>query len=327
MNPKVEEIRELMALWPWTAKQNEELARLRELAPSLLDFHAQLNKKKRRTEMTVEDLEQESERLRKQIMLQHVREAQKNTNLLSSPSNAAMSVLEEQIQLMRAFILPGATETMKQQVWPSYDFFPAEYVKMSALSAWEFIANTKAQADLEMNHIYLPQTTDDENIVTRYPTHIVSPEDSITSLLFTNKLTEDPQQITIDALFEREAKETSYAIASIDFKGLDRLTLSNGGKLSGYDKEVYKAICSLYVEGKNQYITPQMIYRTMTVSPTARITPRAGEKIVQTIANLRNMRIVVETPKRSGDQSSYYIDASILDAVIVGIIDSVEREG
>ena len=207
------ELERIVNKYPWGEAQAAELARLRSSAPEMLDPQKQLLREQRHAHMTRYEVTQELNQRDRLLIQQHMREMQKNTNFLSSPSNAAVSVLKEQLILIDAFLSPTSTEAAKQALWPSYELYTKDYIRMELLSACEFVANTEAKmASPKSFQPQLQMMNDTDNIQSHYPSYMVSPEDRISSMLFSNSLSSEPQQVTIDSLLSIHAHESDTAI-------------------------------------------------------------------------------------------------------------------
>ncbi len=135
------------------------------------------------------------------------------------------------------------------------------------------------------NSIELPKTC--------YPKEFISPKDKITNKLFDGKLSNTLEAFKIEGLGRKELT----AKASIDLDQLEGVQLSNKN-ITSYDREVHDAIVSLYVDGKNKYITPLMVYRTMTGNPKAKLSP-----------NGKNYNDIIESIERCS-KTRVYIDAT-----------------
>jgi|GEM_PF-7012125 len=314
------ELERIVNKYPWGVAEAAELLRLRSSAPEMIDPQKQLIREQRHSHMSRYEIAQELNQRDRLLVQQRMRETQKNTNFLSSPSNAAVSVLQEQLLLIDTFLSPSSSEAQKQAVWPSYEIYTKNYLRMELLAAWEFIANTEAKiANPTSRQTQLQMANETGSIQSHYPSYMVSPEDRISSMLFSNNLSSEPQQVTIDSLLAIHAHESDTAIASINFEALEGIDISNEGKLTNYDKEVYKAICSLYVEGENQFITLQMIYRTMTANPNAKITSSSIERITETIDRARSLQLTVQAPnvKTTKGEEGLTLKAKLLEGRIV----------
>lgn len=128
---------------------------------------------------------------------------------------------------------------------------------------------------------------------TCYPGEYISAKAKVNNLLFDGELTEQMQLIGTEGLDKKELTVK----ASIDLEELKGIELSNKN-ITSYDREVHDSIVSLYVDGGNQYITPLMIYRTMTGNPKAKFSP-----------NGKNLNDILESIERCS-KTRVYIDAT-----------------
>lgn len=128
---------------------------------------------------------------------------------------------------------------------------------------------------------------------TCYPGEYISAKAKVNNLLFDGELTEQMQLIGTEGLDKKELTVK----ASIDLEELKGIKLSNKN-ITSYDREVHDSIVSLYVDGGNQYITPLMIYRTMTGNPKAKFSP-----------NGKNLNDILESIERCS-KTRVYIDAT-----------------
>ena len=71
----------------------------------------------------------------------------------------------------------------------------------------------------------------------------------------------------------RKSKKEILSLVRLNYSN-NAIQISGEKELTQYDKEVHDALVTLYVDGGNEYITPQMIYKAMTVSPEAKLTPK-----------------------------------------------------
>jgi hypothetical protein len=83
-----------------------------------------------------------------------------------------------------------------------------------------------------------------------------------------------------------------FAEVDLDFTKLPGVTISR--KLNWHDRIVHNAIVSLYVDGKNEYITPLMIHRVMVGDSRARMTSNQKESIENSIEILSSARIRID---------------------------------
>lgn len=116
-------------------------------------------------------------------------------------------------------------------------------------------------------------------VITRtvYPLTLIAPIDKVSKKAFAGELTEQLQPLAME---RRESKRQVTTLASINFsapqlQGLKGLTM--------YDRSVYNAICTLYIRGGNEYITPQMIYQVMTGKEESYLNPKQAAEISSSI--------------------------------------------
>lgn len=124
---------------------------------------------------------------------------------------------------------------------------------------------------------------------TCYPHELVSATAKVNNLLFNGKLSKELQSIFTES---RGRKELTVK-ASIDFEELKGIKLSDEN-ITQYDKEVHDSIVSLVVDGENKYITPLMVYRTMTGNPKAKLSKKNFNDIVNSIEKLSKIRVYID---------------------------------
>lgn len=112
---------------------------------------------------------------------------------------------------------------------------------------------------------------------TIYPLTLIAPIDKVSKKAFAGELTEQLQPLAME---RRTSNKQVTTLASINFsapqlQGLKGLTM--------YDRSVYNAICTLYIRGGNEYITPQMIYQVMTGKEEAYLNPKQAAEISSSI--------------------------------------------
>lgn len=142
---------------------------------------------------------------------------------------------------------------------------------------------------------------------TCYPDEYISGTARVNNLLFEGKLNEQLQLIGTES---RGNKELTVK-ASIDFEGLEGVKLSNRN-INSYDREVHDSIVSLYVDGENKYITPLMVYRTMTGNPQAKFS-KSGKNfkdITDSIEKCSQTRVYIDATEEA-QAKGYDIDQPI----------------
>lgn len=125
---------------------------------------------------------------------------------------------------------------------------------------------------------------------TKYPNNFIISNDKVTNKLFDGELPLGlEQQIGTE---NYKSKKELTAVAKIEFDELEGVTISKS--ITPYDREVHDAIVSLFVDGGNQYLTPLMIYRTMTGNPKAKLTPKQHQAISESVTRCSMARIRID---------------------------------
>lgn len=148
---------------------------------------------------------------------------------------------------------------------------------------------------------------------TIYPANFLAPTDKVSNLAFSNELTGDSIQKL--AMERRGSKKQITTLASIDFDSLNGSVQIKGRKeLTAYDREVHDAIITLYVDGGNEYITPQMIYQVMTGDPKARLEKKQAEAISESITKCMYSRLIIDA---SEEAKAYGFDSFKYDGSLI----------
>lgn len=130
---------------------------------------------------------------------------------------------------------------------------------------------------------------------TRSPHELVAINDKVTNRLFTGGFTD---RRTHNLKMEKDgAREQLTAAVTTNFEGLEGVQVSR--ELTLYDKQVYNSIVSLYVDGKNEYITPLMIYRTMTGNARAGLSKNILESILESVTKFSLTQITIDAEQEA----------------------------
>lgn len=136
--------------------------------------------------------------------------------------------------------------------------------------------------------ILIPQTSQPKNLVLA--------KDKITNKFFEGSLNLESKDIEIATERKNSTKELT-AVVSIDFEELPDVSISKS--IEPYDREVHDAIVSLYVDGENEFVTPLMIYRTMTGNPKATFTDKKEKEISDSVSKCSMTRITINTSEEA----------------------------
>lgn len=134
------------------------------------------------------------------------------------------------------------------------------------------------------------------NIQTKAPKTWVTPVDKVSNLAFDGaSVLYNPKLVGVQ-LNGRKSKKEILSMVSIDFS--DKTIQIHGRKeLNPYDREVHDALVTLFVDGENEYITPQMIYRAITGNNNAKLMPKQQEAISNSLNKLMYSRLVIKASK------------------------------
>ena len=152
--------------------------------------------------------------------------------------------------------------------------------------------------EIEMAEDNEADTAELASIITKYPKSYIAPTDKISSLAFSGELNTQMQQLAME---RRGSKKQITTLVSIDFERLNGAVQINRGRkeLTAYDREVHDAIITLYVDGGNEYITPQMIYQAMTGNPKAYLNPKQAEAISNSITKCMYSRVIINADEEA----------------------------
>ena len=131
---------------------------------------------------------------------------------------------------------------------------------------------------------------------TCYPKQYIIPKDKVSNMLFSGKLSQDlsPLKLRMERL---GSKKELTAIVSINFEDLEGVEINK--EITPNDWHVHNSIVSLYIDGGNEYITPLMIYRTMTGNPNAELTPNRKESILESVARCSGIKIRIDSTEEA----------------------------
>ena len=98
----------------------------------------------------------------------------------------------------------------------------------------------------------------------------------------------------------RGSKKQINTLLSMSFEELEKAgVIIDTKKLTPFDREVHDAITTLFVEGGNDVMSVEMIYRTMIGKPTARVMPKQAEAITQSITKMMHTLITIDASQEA----------------------------
>lgn len=191
------------------------------------------------------------------------------------------------VRAMEAYLKISSEEIVSRGV-EDLEWYQQQYKKMREI----YESSTPFPTEI----IPIPQTSQPKNLVLA--------KDKITNKFFEGTL--DVQSKNIEIATERKhSKKELTAVVSIDFEELPNVSISKN--IEPYDREVHDAIVSLYVDGENEFVTPLMIYRTMTGNPKATFTDKKEKEISDSVSKCSMTRISIDT---SEEAEAYGMDKS-----------------
>ena len=98
----------------------------------------------------------------------------------------------------------------------------------------------------------------------------------------------------------RGSKKEINTLLSMSFDELEKAgVIIDAKKLTPFDREVHDAITTLFVEGGNDVMSVEMIYRTMIGKPKARLAPKQAEAITQSITKMMHTLITIDASQEA----------------------------
>lgn len=98
----------------------------------------------------------------------------------------------------------------------------------------------------------------------------------------------------------RGSKKEINTLLSMSFEELEKAgVIIDTKKLTPFDREVHDAITTLFVEGGNDVMSVEMIYRTMIGKPKARLAPKQAEAITQSITKMMHTLITIDASQEA----------------------------
>lgn len=98
----------------------------------------------------------------------------------------------------------------------------------------------------------------------------------------------------------RGSKKEINTFLSMSFEELEKAgVIIDAKKLTPFDREVHDAITTLFVDGGNDVMSVEMIYRTMIGKPKARLAPKQAEAITQSITKMMHTLITIDASQEA----------------------------
>lgn len=134
------------------------------------------------------------------------------------------------------------------------------------------------------------------------------------------------------AMEKKESNKTITTLVALNFDEInmnkDGITITTSKELEPFDRIVHDAIITLYVEGRNEYITTTMIYHVITGNTNKRIHENFIYAINDSINKMMYTRIIIKASEESRiykglkgfEYASYLLPAERISAKINGTI-------
>ena len=134
------------------------------------------------------------------------------------------------------------------------------------------------------------------NIKTKALKQWITPIDKVSNLSFDGEGTlYDENGVNVN-IGGRKSKKEILSFVRLDYSD-NAIQISGKKELTQYDREVHDALITLYIDGGNEYITPQMIYKAMTGNPKTTLTQKQQEAISNSLNKLMYSRLIINASK------------------------------
>lgn len=192
----------------------------------------------------------------------------------------------------------------------------------------EFLAKRKKNSSNVVEEL-VDLTSNEFEIIeiprTKAATHFIVPKSKVANSLFQGSITIDGEEYTI-GVEKRNSKKFIDTLVTVDF---DMPNVQMSRDISLYDRIVHDAITSLFISGGNEYLTPLMIYRTMTGNPKAAPKKEQLQRISESVRSLSRIRIIIkaeEEKEKFGLKNSSYEGNLIATEIVRGKYNGKEDE-
>lgn len=168
-----------------------------------------------------------------------------------------------------------------------------------------------------------------QNLSTKRPKKWVTPVDKVSNLAFDGNGSLYSEGLVGVKVNTRGAKKHILSMVSLDLSD-QSIQIMGKKELTSYDREVHDAVVTLYVEGGNEFFTPQMVYRTMTGSPAARLSVKQQKSISNSLKKLMFSLVRIEASKEEceayGFDRFFYEGAVIQLEKCVAVVNGLNLE-
>lgn len=132
---------------------------------------------------------------------------------------------------------------------------------------------------------------------TNYPKQLIYTTDAVTQKIFSGELVS--KTLAPVRVSPKKSEEPINTVVMIDYEHLEGVSFSRQKAFTPFDREVLNAVTTLYVEGNNEYITAEAIYKIMTGDTKARLQPVMRGKIVESMAILGRTFVKIDATREA----------------------------
>lgn len=196
-------------------------------------------------------------------------------------------------------------------------FLSNETSDLTPYSGRSLTAPSSSSLDLDPKQFLLPNVT-----THALPSSFLSTTDNVSNTTF-NAEGEHHDRAVIrrgEKLVRSVKTGKSYRTSlSIDFDAWDEedIRLSNGKTLGVFERAVHDAVCTLYQDGNNEYITPSMIYRIISGRAASKLTANQIEEVLSALRKLIRTFVTINESTTKKVNMGISVESSLLDGEIV----------
>ncbi len=291
-------IKDICSRYPWTEEAEAELSAMAKKARPMFNPKKQAAADDYFKNSSAEEFEAES-------IKQNEKLGERWSEIEKAFKENPFKVLEEEISrnidFVNAFLDPKATEEQKLRVWPDYKDYSSEFIREQALRRRRNLEKELPALLERFSKSYDRNLQDpsafkeiiDLTVRTKYPGSFITPTDKESWHIFSGDYASGDQW-RLD-VGQRGGKKQITSFVTVDFEKLNGSVQIRGRKeLVPYDRAVHDAIITLFVDGGNEYITPQMIYQVIAGNPKARLTAKQAEAISDSITKCMYSRVIID---------------------------------
>lgn len=140
-------------------------------------------------------------------------------------------------------------------------------------------------------------TEEIKNVITKRASTFITPIDKVSNKAFDGLL--NSNELVAVAMEKRGSKKEINTLVNINFNNMKSVTINGKKELTPYDREVYDSIITLFVDGKNEVMTPQMIYMTMTGKKNINISSDQVKDINNSITKLMYSDVTIDATQEA----------------------------